>query len=115
MKKAKVYVSGEEAGILVELSPRKNYKFEYNEHYSGPPVSLSMPISRKVYEYDTFPSFFDGLLPEGYQLEALLKTAKIDKNDLFSQLIAVGEDMIGTVTVKEMEQDNHNDTKEVIA
>jgi serine/threonine-protein kinase HipA len=35
-------------------------------------------------------------------LEGLLKIRKIDKNDLFSQLIAVGEDLVGVVTVKEI-------------
>ncbi len=33
-------------------------------------------------------------------LEALLRQAKIDKNDLMSQLIAVGGDMVGNVTVE---------------
>ena len=41
------------------------------------------------------------LLPEGYQLEALLKRLKIDRDDPFSQLIATGKDMVGSVTIKE--------------
>ncbi|MFW5877858.1 MAG: HipA N-terminal domain-containing protein, partial [bacterium] len=45
---------------------------------------------------------FEGLLPEGIQLEGLLKFNKIDRNDLFSQLMAVGDDMVGAVTVKEI-------------
>ena len=61
-----------------------------------------MPKKDKVYKFDRFPPFFDGLLPEGIQLEGLLKIRKIDKNDYFSQLIAVGEDMVGVVTVKEV-------------
>jgi serine/threonine-protein kinase HipA len=35
-------------------------------------------------------------------LEGLLKIKKIDKNDHFSQLMAVGEDMVGAVTVREI-------------
>jgi hypothetical protein len=31
-----------------------------------------------------------------------LKIKKIDRNDHFSQLIAVGDDMVGVVTVKEI-------------
>jgi serine/threonine-protein kinase HipA len=46
--------------------------------------------------------FFDGLLPEGVQLEGLLKIKKIDRKDYLSQLIAVGADMVGVVTVKEI-------------
>jgi serine/threonine-protein kinase HipA len=33
-----------------------------------------------------------------------LKIRKIDKNDYFSQLIAVGEDMVGVVTVTEVKE-----------
>ncbi len=47
-----------------------------------------------------FPPFFDGLLPEGYQLEGLLKFGKFDRNDLFSQLMAIGEDMVGNTNGK---------------
>ena len=43
---------------------------------------------------------FDGLLPEGVQLTALLQRGKIDKHDLFSQLVAVGADLVGAVTIE---------------
>ena len=102
MKSAKIFVSGLEAGILNELDFGKSYRFEYLSSYSGTPVSLTMPLSQLIYEYDSFPPFFDGLLPEGYQLDGLLKFGKIDRNDLFSQLMAVGDDLVGNVTVKEM-------------
>jgi serine/threonine-protein kinase HipA len=102
MRKAKVYVKSVEAGILTELIQGKDYIFEYHAEYDGLAVSRTMPIKVKVYKFDTFPPFFDGLLPEGIQLEGLLKIKKIDKNDCFSQLISVGEDMVGVVTVKEV-------------
>ena len=51
---------------------------------------------------EEFPPFLDGLLPEGSQLEGLLKLKKIDRNDLFSQLMAVGEDVVGVVTLQEI-------------
>jgi serine/threonine-protein kinase HipA len=38
-------------------------------------------------------------------LEGLLKIAKIDKRDYFSQLIATGNDLVGAVTVKLMENE----------
>jgi serine/threonine-protein kinase HipA len=43
---------------------------------------------------------FDGLLPEGAQLEALLKTHKIDRNDYFKQLVTVGRDLVGSLSVR---------------
>jgi serine/threonine-protein kinase HipA len=103
MRTAKVFVCNEEAGIFSEMLFEKDYRFEYKEGYRGYPVSLTMPTSRKVYTFDRFPPFLDGLLPEGNQLEGLLKLGKVDRNDLFSQLMLVGNDMVGAVTVKEIE------------
>jgi serine/threonine-protein kinase HipA len=100
MRKAKIYVKGVEAGILTELQQGKEYLFEYLDAYEGLEVSRTMPKNVKVYKFDKFPPFFEGLLPEGIQLDGLLKIKKIDRNDYFSQLIAVGDDMVGIVTVK---------------
>lgn len=102
MRKAKVYVKGIEAGILTELVQGKEYVFEYPEEYQGLEVSLTMQTNQKVYKYNNFPPFFDGLLPEGIQLEGLLKIKKLDRSDYFSQLMAIGEDTVGAVTVKEI-------------
>ena len=101
MRKAKIYVKGVEAGTLTELQQAKDYLFEYLDGYEGLEVSRTMPKNVKVYKFDKFPPFFDGLLPEGIQLDGLLKIKKIDRKDHFSQLIAVGNDMVGVVTVKE--------------
>ncbi|MCX6262047.1 MAG: HipA N-terminal domain-containing protein [Bacteroidia bacterium] len=101
MRKANVYVKGVNAGTLTELKQGKEYIFEYLDIYDGLEISRTMPTKLKVYKFDKFPPFFDGLLPEGIQLEGLLKIRKIDKTDYFSQLLAVGEDMVGVVTVKE--------------
>ena len=102
MRKAKVFVNNSEAGTLTEVNFRKEYWYEYLPGYSGSPVSLTMSDKTKIYEFDTFPPFFDGLLPEGFQLDGLLKFGKIDRNDQFSQLTAVGADMVGNVTIKEI-------------
>jgi len=104
MRKAKVFVQGIEAGILCEVKQGAEYTFEYNEGYDGLEVSRTMLTSQRKYVYSEFPPFFEGLLPEGIQLEGLLKLNKIDRNDLFSQLMAVGEDVVGVVTVKEMDE-----------
>jgi serine/threonine-protein kinase HipA len=104
MRKAKVYNFGIPAGELIEIEQGQKYKFVYFEDYNGSPVSLTMPVKQREYEYDQFPPFFDGLLPEGVQLEALIRQMKIDKNDFFSQLIHVGKDLIGSVTVEEIKE-----------
>ncbi|CDR34237.1 HipA N-terminal domain-containing protein [Criblamydia sequanensis] len=62
-----------------------------------------MPTTKQVYEYDKFPPFFEGLLPEGMMLEGLLRHAKLDRDDLIGQLITVGKDLVGNVTVEAFE------------
>jgi serine/threonine-protein kinase HipA len=101
MRRAKIYNFGNYAGDLIEIEKIKKYKFIYDENYHGPPISLTMPVSKKEYEFDYFPPFFEGLLPEGMQLEALLRQTKTDRNDFFSQLLLVGKDLVGSVTGSE--------------
>ena len=103
MRRADVFIHGLHAGLLEEITPRTVFRFTYDAAYDGPPVSLTTPVRPEPYEYDTFPPFLEGLLPEGYNLEALLRALKIDRQDLFSQLLAVGRDMVGAVTVREAE------------
>ena len=103
MRTAEVFVNDVHAGTFTELVIGKKYRFEYLQDYSGSPVSLTMPIHQSLYSFDAFPPFFDGLLPEGYQLEGLLKYSKVDRNDSFSQLMMVGKDLVGYVTLKEIQ------------
>ena len=104
MRKAITFVHNIKAGYLIE-EDNKTYSFSYENEYNAEPVSLTMPVNQKNYFFNNFPPFFEGLLPEGIMLEGLLKINKLDKNDYFSQLIAVGNDMIGAVTVKLFEDE----------
>ncbi len=101
MRKAEVCMHGKPAGYLEEIETGKKYRFTYFEKYSGPSVALTMPVDEKEFVFDRFPPFFDGLLPEGLLLEGLLRQRKIDKHDYLSQLIAVGNELVGAVTVQE--------------
>ncbi len=101
MRKASITVNGSKAGTLEELEGKK-YQFTYLNDYQGAPVSLTMPLTNKIYDFDVFPPFFEGLLPEGIMLEALLRKYKIDRNDYFGQLIIVGQDVVGAVTIEEL-------------
>lgn len=92
------------AGLLVEEEKNSRYRFIYYSEYDGSPISVTMPVEQQEYEFDRFPPFFEGLLPEGVNLEMLLRTRKIDRNDPFSQLMAVGEDTVGAVTVREVDE-----------
>ncbi|QSB29243.1 HipA N-terminal domain-containing protein [Flavobacterium sp. CLA17] len=104
MRSAIVYVHDIRAGILSEDDYGK-YQFTYDNDYALAPVSLTMPVSHRTYSFNDFPPFFEGLLPEGIMLEGLLKISKIDKKDYLSQLIAIGGDLVGAVTVKAIDNE----------
>ncbi|MFC1499981.1 HipA N-terminal domain-containing protein [Candidatus Zixiibacteriota bacterium] len=103
MRQVAVLMHGEPAGVLEESNDRTTYRFTYHPDYSGPPISLNMPVEAEVFEYEHFPPFFDGLLPEGSMLDALLVQKKIDAKDYIGQLLVVGQDPVGAVTVEVME------------
>ena len=98
MRRAEVFVCGISAGMLEEEN--RQYVFSYHPEYSGAPISLTMPTKTRTFHYEAFPPFFEGLLPEGIQLEALLRTAKLDKKDYLGQLLEVGNDLVGTVSIR---------------
>jgi serine/threonine-protein kinase HipA len=100
MRTANVFFQNIYAGRLVEDQDQHQFRFTYEQVYDGAPISLTMPVRVEPYVYDAFPPFFDGLLPEGAQLEALLQQKKIDRGDPFEQLLAIGADMVGAVTVQ---------------
>ena len=104
MGSATVLVHGRPAGTLTEIVRNRSYRFSYAEDYHGPLVSLTLPLRPELYEFDRFPPFFDGLLPEGAQLEALLRLGKIDRDDPMRQLLAVGRDLVGAVTVVALDE-----------
>jgi serine/threonine-protein kinase HipA len=99
MKKARIYVNDIPAGILTQFDD-ESYEFLYDETYEGAPISLTMPVAKSKFHFENFPPFFEGLLPEANMLEALLRKYKIDRNDYFTQLVKVGSDVVGAVTIE---------------
>lgn len=100
MRRARVFFKEQECGVLSELET--HVEFAYHNDYEGPGISVTLPVQRDPYVFDRFPSFFDGLLPEGWQLDALLKQKKMDRDDYFSQLLEIGDDLVGAISVKRM-------------
>lgn len=98
MTTAYVYQGEVLAGTL-EVLTTGACRFTYTPGYAGEPVSLTMPIRQRVWEFSHFPAPFEGLLPEGTQLEALLRRRKLDRSDLFGQLLAVGGDVVGSLRI----------------
>lgn len=99
---AAIHQHGHFAGILRSLEGG-GWSFQYEANYQGPAVSLTLPVRAEAYDFPEFPAFLEGLLPEGPQLEALLRKHKIDRHDAFRQLVTVGEDLIGSLTVYELQ------------
>lgn len=99
MRRARILVHGDPAAVLEETEAHTRYELTYVAGYDGPPVSLTLPVRTEPYMFTRFPAFFDGLLPEGPQLEGLLRIRKIDRQDRFAQLVAVGADVVGCVTI----------------
>ncbi len=108
MKKAKIFANGTLIGHFIEWEKNHRYEFAYLEEYRGPSISLTMPLTQKVYYFDRFPPFFDGLLPEGFMLDALLQKAKLDRNDPFEQLLRVGRELVGNITVERDDESMSN-------
>ena len=99
LRRAEVFQAGVLAGRLEEVSGGA-WTFTYLDAYRGPPISLTMPVRGEPYRFSTFPAVFEGLLPEGPQLEALLRMHKIDRGDAYRQLVTVGTDLVGSLTVR---------------
>ena len=101
LRRAEVHQLGALAGHLSER-PDGGWSFDYLDDYAGPPISLTMPVRAEPYEFDALPPALEGLLPEGLQLEGLLKKHKIDRHDTFRQLATVGADLVGSLTIREL-------------
>lgn len=100
MKAAYIYQQHQLAGLL-EARDNGSYRFTYHAGFRGEPVSLTMPTEQQVWEFPRFPAPFEGLLPEGVQLDALLRIRKLDRGDYFGQLLAVGRDVVGSLRIEE--------------
>lgn len=99
LRKARVNYNDRLAGYLWETE--HGFRFAYDEDYLrlGQPISVSLPLRKELYESKELFNFFQGLLPEGWYLDIVSATAKIDSNDSFGLLLATTGDTIGAVTV----------------
>jgi len=103
MRKAKVYMHDDLAGLLTESED--GYTFIYDLNYlsrsSAKPVSLTLPLQDKPYVSKTMIPFFDGLIPEGWLLDIAEKNWKLNARDRMGLLLACCRDCIGAVSIEE--------------
>lgn len=103
MKKGIVYINDEVAAILEKNND--GYVFRYTDEYfaNTNKKSISITLSKTKQEHKSkvlFPFFFN-MLSEGVNKQLQCRLLKIDENDYFSLLLAVGnKETIGAVYVK---------------
>lgn len=103
-RKAQVFYKDEFAGSLLETS--EGYMFQYDSEFleKNIAISMSLPPRKEPYQSKELFPFFKGLLPEGWYLNIVSATQKIDSKDAFGLLIGTaGVDTIGAVTVRKEE------------
>lgn len=105
MKSEKVFFNGIFAGIIAE-EPSGEISFQYNSSYLDnfqlPPISVSLPKRIEPYKEAGLPTFFDGLIPEGWLLTIAADQFKLNPyRDRFALLLATCRDTIGAVTIGE--------------
>lgn len=100
LRKAEVFFNNHRAGIIEET--KQGYRFAYDEDFlkQKQAISISLPLKQKIYESDTLFLFFAGLLPEGWYLDIVVKTLKVDRKDLFGLLLATCQDTAGAVSIR---------------
>lgn len=101
-----VYYNGILAGHLKKLAP-DDYRFTYTSGYmndtSLPSVSLTLPKKQQEHQNTLLFPFFAGLLSEGVNKDIQCRLLKIDEEDDFTRLLrTAGDDTIGAITVKEI-------------
>ena len=103
LRKGQVFFNQDLAGYIGET--KNGYLFEYDKEFlkKNIPVSLSLPLREEPYESQELFPFFKGLLPEGWYLNIVSLTQKVDSNDSFGLLLAsTSGDTIGAVTVRKI-------------
>ena len=95
------------AGTLIEDD--EGFHFHYEENYpdkdDAEPISLTLPLTNKIYHSSVLFPFFDGLIPEGWLLDIAEKNWKINARDRMNILLVTCRDCIGAVSVEPIEDE----------
>lgn len=103
-RSADIFVHETKAGVLEEIET--GYRFQYDPDYLSKkqpePVSLTLPLQEKPYESQVLFPFFDGLIPEGWLLDVVEETWKVNPKDRMGLILVSCRDTIGHVSVREV-------------
>jgi HipA-like protein len=100
--KAMVFYNKEEAGVLEKKDT--GYLFSYLPAYiniGGRPISITMPLKKKIYESDKLFPIFINMLSEGSNKKMQCRLLKIAEDDYFNLLLRTATtETIGPITVE---------------
>jgi serine/threonine-protein kinase HipA len=96
--RARVLWKDAPAAWLVELA-NGSFVFEYDSA-ENEPVSITLPNNAdKPALFQDMPSFFEGLVPEGWLLDVVRRNWKVSPNDKLAILLIAGRDCPGAASV----------------
>jgi serine/threonine-protein kinase HipA len=101
MRQALVYYKDKLAGIISEHDEGYTFKYDvaYLKNAQAKPISLTLPLTKEVYNSRVLFPFFDGLIPEGWLLNIAITSWKVNTKDRFGLLLKLCKDCIGCVSV----------------
>jgi len=98
-------------GILVgklEKTAAGSLTFEYDQDWlsldGSRPISLSLPLTSRVFSGDVVYNFFDNLLPDNPQVRARIQRCfQVATDQPFDLLASIGKDCVGAIQLLESE------------
>lgn len=102
IKSGKVLIQDRPVGKIWQ--DENGYWFQYLPEYvidpALGPVSQTLPVREDAYHDErTLIPFFDGLIPEGWLLNIVVKNWKINEKDRMQLLLTACKDCVGAVSV----------------
>ncbi len=106
MRQANIYYKDRLAGMLTEDDAGYEFRYlpEYLSQETAKAISLTLPLREEAYTSPVLFPFFDGLIPEGWLLDVVLRNTDISILDRMSLLLTCCKDCIGAVSVVPVEE-----------
>lgn len=96
------------AGSIL-IHSKENAEFVYNAEYikwsESRPISISLPLEEKRFDFERTKNFFEGLLPEGFTRRCVANWMHKDENDYISILAGLGRECLGAIKIVSVEDD----------
>ena len=106
MARAKIYISGVICGVLIE--DFDGYHFQYDADYlkmeNAVALSPTMPLQSEPFTKEFLFPVFDGLIPEGWMLDIVDKSWKVNPRDRMNLLLLCCKDCIVNMSVLPYEE-----------